>query len=306
MALGFYRGLRAAFPAARIVLVCPEAFSDLTDFSLFDEVRPLSAKQRSGLSALRYWAQNLGGFEMAVLLTASWSSILQLAATGIPLRIGYAEFGAGFLLSRSLRWRGRSAREHKSRLYAQLLNCIPGAEWKPTFQPSPSVRRNAGPMVFAPGASISLREWPGFIDLAREVRRKYPQKIIRFVGTAAQAEWGARVDALGDPGVENWVGKTSLQVLKQMCCDAELVVANDSGVAHLAATLAGAPTVVLFGPGDPAYVVPEGPVVRVVRAEGVACSPCERARCRAPYGYQQCLKSLSVADVWNQVSSFLA
>jgi lipopolysaccharide heptosyltransferase III len=49
---------------------------------------------------------------------------------------------------------------------------------------------------------------------------------------------------------------------------AGLFVGNDSGVTHLAAA-AGAPTVALFGPTDPAQWAPVGPAVVVVRAAAI-------------------------------------
>jgi len=52
-----------------------------------------------------------------------------------------------------------------------------------------------------------------------------------------------------------------------------------------------------MGPGDPIYIAPEGARVSVCRVDFLRCSPCESARCLAPYGYQQCLKLLSVSCV---------
>ena len=63
---------------------------------------------------------------------------------------------------------------------------------------------------------------------------------------------------VSDPGVEDWIERTTLPELVSLCRRASLVIANDSGVAHLAATLAGASTLVLFGPGDPDYIRPLG------------------------------------------------
>ena len=50
---------------------------------------------------------------------------------------------------------------------------------------------------------------------------------------------------------------------------AGLYVGNDSGASHLAAA-AGAPTLALFGPSDPAVWAPVGPSVRTMRAPGFA------------------------------------
>jgi ADP-heptose:LPS heptosyltransferase len=107
-------------------------------------------------------------------------------------------------------------------------------------------------------------------------------------------------------GVEDRIGKTSLVELKDLCAHAELVIANDSGVAHLSSTLAGARTLVVFGPGNPTYIAPQGPkMVPVLANPKVVCSPCEKAYCRAPFGYQKCLKDISVETVLKQIETTL-
>jgi ADP-heptose:LPS heptosyltransferase len=60
-------------------------------------------------------------------------------------------------------------------------------------------------------------------------------------------------------------------------------IGNDSGASHLAAFM-GLPTVVIFGPADPARWKPNGPSVEVVRPE-LECHPCfeiDVSNCPAP------------------------
>jgi ADP-heptose:LPS heptosyltransferase len=60
-------------------------------------------------------------------------------------------------------------------------------------------------------------------------------------------------------------------------------IGNDSGASHLAAFM-GLPTVVIFGPADPARWKPNGPAVEVVRPE-LECLPCfeiDASNCPAP------------------------
>ncbi|NDE07877.1 MAG: hypothetical protein EBZ89_10905, partial [Chloroflexi bacterium] len=54
----------------------------------------------------------------------------------------------------------------------------------------------------------------------------------------------------------------SLADVARLFANASGVIANDSGIAHLAAGL-GVPTVAIFGPTDPAVWRPRGPNVRV-------------------------------------------
>ena len=60
-------------------------------------------------------------------------------------------------------------------------------------------------------------------------------------------------------------------------------IGNDSGASHLAAFM-GLPTVVIFGPADPARWKPNGPSVGIVRPE-LECLPCfeiEASNCPTP------------------------
>jgi ADP-heptose:LPS heptosyltransferase len=72
---------------------------------------------------------------------------------------------------------------------------------------------------------------------------------------------------------------------------ARLVVANDSGPAHLAAAV-GTPVVAFFGPTDPGRTAPSGGRVRVLDRY-VFCSPCFRETC--PYGHE-CMEEITVED----------
>ncbi len=300
MASDFYIGLRKAFPHAHVTLVCPTEFVQLAEG--FDEVIELPKRHRKLVGGWSFWRKRIREkkFDACVLLTASWSSAILARATGIALRVGYAETGAGWLLTRSAPWLGRESGKHKAQLYREVLELL-GMPAASSAVPS---RRSEGvykDIVLAPGASITLRQWPGFIELAQSLRVKFPEAVIRLVGTPAQKTWGERASLLRDPQIEDWVGRTDLKQLVQMCSQARLVVANDSGVAHLAART-GVPTVVLFGPGDPAYVTPLGDQVRVARVGNLACSPCEKPYCRAPYGYQACLKTLTVEQVLSSLT----
>ncbi|MBY0369134.1 glycosyltransferase family 9 protein [bacterium] len=296
LAADFYAGLRAAFPTTQITLVCSAGMEALLPDDWFDEVE--IAPARRGLKAWRFWwSLRARRFDLALQLPSSLRSASQLWLTRAPVRVGYADAGAGFLLSRSRPWQGRASGKHKAALYRELLELVLGSS-APERKPDRST--GDGPIVIAPGASIRLREWPGFAELIPALRKAYPEKEIRIVGNQDHTLWEHRVQTWNDPAVENWIGLTDLPDLAELCAEASLVIANDSGVAHIAASLAGAPTVVLFGPGDPVYVMPRGNAVAVT-PRALDCAPCESARCRAPHGYQACLRSISVQDVLSKL-----
>jgi ADP-heptose:LPS heptosyltransferase len=81
---------------------------------------------------------------------------------------------------------------------------------------------------------------------------------------------------------------------------AGVVVANDSGLAHLAAAI-GTPTLMLFGPTPSATLGRFPPHVTILRL-GMECQPCwYTAPLRACGRRVDCLRDLSVDEVERKV-----
>jgi ADP-heptose:LPS heptosyltransferase len=131
------------------------------------------------------------------------------------------------------------------------------------------------PVVISPFANERIREWPiahyrRFID---RVRHDYGAPVA-IVGTRPQL---ARANDLvrGFPATQvvNTCGRLSWLELTALVDDADYVVANNSGIAHLAAER-GRWTLCLFS-GSHSWVewMPRGPRVIVI-SRLTGCSPC--------------------------------
>ncbi len=299
LALPFYRALRDRYPESHLTLLRPESMEGLDFSDLFDQILVLAKTERRGWRGARSLAKRLAvePFDLAFSLASSFSAALPLFLAGIPCRVGFDASGSYLLWTDSLRWAKNRSGKHKSRLYLELLEYASGHEVTPMVAPLKTAGQREKLIVVAPGASIALRQWPYHRELLPKLRARYPEHRIVVVGSTAEKPWSEVVKALGDPKIEDEIGKTSLPGLVEICQSASLVITNDSGVAHLSGTLAEAPTLVLFGPGDPTYISPLGPRVYGLRWESLACSPCEKSYCRAPYGHQACLKGLSAEQV---------
>jgi heptosyltransferase-2 len=79
-----------------------------------------------------------------------------------------------------------------------------------------------------------------------------------------------------------------------------LVIANDSGVAHLTCAL-GTPYVVLFGAGDPTVTGPWKGRGALIRKE-IDCSPCVSQICSKDL---ECMKAISVDEVFEEAVALL-
>lgn len=307
MARAAYRDLRRHYPDSRITLLSRPNLKGLAFTDCFDDHELLPKGRRLGVTEVVRQSRRFrrGGYDLAISFPASLSSALLFALAAIPFRVGFGHGGSELFHTDSIPWEGRASGDHKSRAYQKLVAFVAGKKPGPPLEPEPGEANRGNYIVVAPGASIPLREWPHYQELFVYLRKHYWAFRILVVGSGGESRWQSVLGRLGDPKIENWIDKTDLPQLVELCRGARLVIANDSGVAHLAATLAGAPTVVLFGPGDPKYVAPVGDEVRVVRLGSLPCSPCESAHCKESFGYQACLRGLASERVAAEVAQVL-
>jgi heptosyltransferase-3 len=123
-----------------------------------------------------------------------------------------------------------------------------------------------------PGSGGAAKRWPPerFAGLARRLRAaRYTPLLIE--GPADAAPVAAIGATLADAPVAV-ARNLTLMELAQALARCVAYVGNDSGVSHLAGLL-GCPTLVLFGPSDPALWAPIGPRVHVLRAPAAAPVP---------------------------------
>jgi heptosyltransferase-2 len=149
----------------------------------------------------------------------------------------------------------------------------------------------AGPyVVLAPGAAHATKRWPPahWRALARRLRASGE----RVVGAGTDAE-RRLLDAPGIVDAFGWPLGPTAALLRE----ARLVVANDSGLMHLA-TAVGAPVVALFGPttrqlGYFPYRAPARVLERTLSCR--PCSPYGGAHC--PQGDHQCMIGITPDEV---------
>jgi len=170
---------------------------------------------------------------------------------------------------------------HRLAAYLHLLDAVIGkGETAPALLPA--TPEAAGAIVLHPGASGfgAFKRWPAasFAELGDRLARRLGAEVVLTAGpgerpqaeaVAGRMRTGARI-----------VEPPALPQLANALAGARIVVACDTGPAHIAAAL-GAPTLVLFGPKDPAIMAPVGPRVATART-GVRCSPCTLRYCPAP------------------------
>ena len=163
--------------------------------------------------------------------------------------------------------------------------------------PAEAYRDAASTVVLAPGSKtgeMSAKRWPWFPELAARLDD------VAIVGTAADL-----VSPEGTPldfpaHARNLAGALTLVETAELIASSSLVVANDTGLAWVAAAV-GTPAIVLFGPTPDRSLGPLPAHVTVLRS-GLDCEPCwfqaRFAHCR---GRIDCLRSLTVERVLGEI-----
>ena len=107
-------------------------------------------------------------------------------------------------------------------------------------------------------------------------------------------------------GVPVLAGSTAVPELVALLARARLVVANDSGAAHVASAV-GTPVVSIFGPTAPELgYAAYGPATLVVEQAGLVCRPCGRhGSKRCPLGHFRCMRELTGETVLESVDALL-
>ncbi|MFL6227745.1 MAG: glycosyltransferase family 9 protein [Pyrinomonadaceae bacterium] len=156
-------------------------------------------------------------------------------------------------------------------------------------------------LVIAPGSKggeMRAKRWGGFAELAELFDD------VAVVGTSEDLLTSAGKTLKFPPHARLFVDRLTLVETAQVLAAAGVVVANDSGLAHVAAAV-GTPTVMIFGPTPHETLGRLAPNVEVLRA-GLACEPCWfGARVRACDARLSCLREIPVERVARAARKFL-
>ena len=143
----------------------------------------------------------------------------------------------------------------------------------PAYPPSQRRSQVTPPYVFAvhPGSGSPKKNWP--LENWLAVIATLPGRVLLILGAAEIERWSALTSARLVRGVsEQRVGGKTVHLAVDLPLDdlvtqlstCRLFFGHDSGISHLAAAC-GVPSLLLFGPTDPAMWAPPAPHVRVIK-----------------------------------------
>jgi heptosyltransferase II len=265
-----------------------------------------------------------GNFDRIVLFTNSFGSAWVARRAGVRERWGFGGRGRGVLLTRAVAKPSKTERGHHVDFYrtlARRLDATDGLDSAPRLAARQATRAkaletlqragvdSARPLaVFAPGAAYGhAKRWlPDRVaDVAlRLVRDRGAAAVL--VGAPDDRDTGRAIESsLRAAGADdrrhivNLIGRTDVRGLIGMLAVAKLVIANDSGAAHMSAAM-GVPTITIFGPTDERGSAPVGPGLAL--SHDVFCRPCMLRDCPIDH---RCMKRITADTVCARAEALL-
>jgi heptosyltransferase-2 len=248
------------------------------------------------------------GYHQAIVLPNSFKSALVPRLAGVPLRTGFVGELRQILLNDA-----RALDRRALPLMAERFAHLADAPGEPLRRPLPplalrvsetartallsrlELSRESPIACLCPGAEYGpAKRWPAehFAALARQARNAGYQ--VWLLGSPKDRPAAEQIARQSQGAARNLCGETTLEDAVDLLSLAHVVVANDSGLMHVAAALER-PLLALYGSSSPAFTPPLSSHASVLRLD-LPCSPCFKREC--PLGHFDCMRKLLPAQVF--------
>lgn len=312
-----------AFPQAEIHLnTLPPCAALFAHDPRFRAVFAIDVRQkRQRWRRVREWLQRVrqGRYDLVVDLqrtdhTRFLLALLQLTGRGIRHRLG-SEGGFPY----SLRTPPVALPRRDFDVMRAMLTAagIPTRSEVPVLHAGPDAQARVAALlaelglatgryaVLLPGSQAAgwLKRWGAarYAEVAQGLAAAGMERVL-VIGGPDEVEDCAAIAQAGS-FVANLNGRIGLLEIAPLCAGAALIVANDTGTAHIAAA-ADRPMLVICGPTDPRRVKPIGPKVRAIQAV-LPCLNCYAKDCPEA-DYHACMRLLTPEIVAAEALSLAA
>jgi heptosyltransferase-2 len=328
MTVAALRELRRVLPSAHITLATrPWAQGIFANTDIVDELLLIDDTRRGVRATLRQISEwRARRFDLALLLPNAFEPAFIAAAARVPLRVGYATDGRGFLLTHPLAVPTWRSEQHEVFYYLnlvfQLEHALTGeAQFEnrePQFQLQVPVERQAAArellgrhgaladrplVVLCPGSTNSrAKRWPSaaYAALADHLLGKAKANVA-LIGAREELNVTEEVVAQMRRRPIVLTGETDLAGTIAVLSIADLLVTNDTGPAHISAALER-PTLVIFGPTNPKTTRPFSPTADIIR-HPPDCAPCMLRDCPIDH---RCMTAITPEEVFLRAVEMLS
>ncbi|MBX3293660.1 MAG: lipopolysaccharide heptosyltransferase II [Acidobacteria bacterium] len=321
MSIPALKGLRRAFPDAFISLHTRSWAEGLfQDADFIDDIVTYDRHKwviKDVLDNSRFLRDDK--YDLAVLFPNSFESALTTLLTKIPRRIGYNKDLRGLLLTDPIAVPEWKDRRHEVYYYLHLAaeverRVLGSRTFESLGEPDISIdvsddrRAAARELLLSKGVATNgqivalgigsqnsrAKRWPAerYAALADKLSGELGASVI-LVGSQEDSDAAAKVREHSGSQLIDLTGRTTLSEVVAILAVADLLVANDMGLAHVAAAV-GTPTVVIFGPTRHETTRPFSLNALVVRKD-VECSPCMLRDCPIDH---RCMTRISVDEIF--------
>jgi len=247
-------------------------------------------------------------------LPRSTRALLAAYLARVPVRLGWREAGGAVMATASLPFKGMGGHQVE-RYHALIHKGFPGLGdvMHLPFRPRAEAEEQAeeacrehgleGVFVLLSLGAMSWNKRLGtavWVDLIHLLQTQG----IRFalIGGSGEDERQAR-DIVGFvPSIVDLTGLYPLSTTAALLARSAVVVANDSGIGHMAAACQ-VPVVSIFGPTTPEVSAPYGTQTTVLQKEGLDCLGCHRFDC--PVEGHPCMNAIESERIFRAVKANL-
>jgi predicted lipopolysaccharide heptosyltransferase III len=304
--------LREGFPKARITMLVNAGTEEVVqDHPALDDVMVVTRKGLRNWRLLKELRRRR--FDVVLDLTDGDRSAILCRLSGAPIRIGY---------NSEHRWRG-ILYTHVVKADRFAMHTIPyhlaatealglsGSIPEPRMTIARAARDTAKVLLqkamvdpdtpfvcLHPGARWWFKSWPAerFAALADRIQTDTRAQAL-FLGSERDRKVVAEIATAMRTPCRNLAGVSRLQEVAAILERARLMISNDNGPMHIAATV-GTPVIGLFGPSDPAIWGPWG-AGHLTFYKQVDCRSCFHPDCFR--GEVNCMRLISLDEVWEAV-----
>lgn len=250
-------------------------------------------------------------------LPRSTRALLAAYLARVPVRLGWREAGGRIIATASLAF--KSLKGHQVERYHALIHQgFPnlGDVIHRPFRPRPEAEAQAaevcreynleGSFVLLSLGAMSWNKRLGtavWVDLIHRLRGQGIQFAV--IGGSGEDERQARTIVELVPGnkvLTDLTGLYPLSTTAALLARSSVVVANDSGIGHMAAACQ-VPVVSIFGPTTPEVSAPYGPRTTVLQKAGLDCLGCHRFDC--PVEGHPCMNAIEAERIFMAVKAYL-